>query len=90
VKHSLICIDALFRSITVGKSWEGDIALDDITLNSGSCSSTIVCDFEHGPCDEWEKGSDGDFAWSRGRNGSTPSGTPTIGEYQRKYHYSTQ
>ena len=63
----------------VGKSFEGDIALDDIALNLGPCPSSAECTFEDGLCDGWEKGPDGDFAWSRGRNGSTPSGTPTVG-----------
>ena len=65
---------------TVGKSYEGDIALDDISLNAGYCSRSDVCDFEHGLCDGWQADLDAGFAWSRGRNGSTPSGTPTVGK----------
>lgn len=65
----------------VGNSWDGDIALDDIELNHGYCPTTGECTFEHGLCDGWERGPDGDFDWSRGRNGSTPSGTPTVGSY---------
>ncbi|CAF0847412.1 unnamed protein product, partial [Rotaria sordida] len=64
---------------TVGNSWDGDIALDDIQLIYGNCPRTISeCTFEHGLCDGWESGTEGDFDWSRGRNGSTPSGTPTV------------
>jgi hypothetical protein len=63
----------------VGKSWDGDIALDDIGLNFGYCPPSDQCTFEHGLCGGWQLGSDGDFNWSFGRNGSTPSGTPTVG-----------
>lgn len=69
----------IFLTDLVGKSWEGDISLDDLKLNFGTCPPSDICTFEHGLCDGWEKGSDGDFEWSRGRNGSTPTGTPTIG-----------
>lgn len=66
----------------VGKSWEGDISLDDIKINLGNClTTTDECTFEHGLCDGWERGPGGTFDWSRGRNGSTPSGTPTVGTY---------
>lgn len=71
--------------ILVGNSWEGDIALDDIAVNTGVCPTPGVCTFENGLCDGWEQGSDGDFEWSRGRNGSTPSGTPTVGLYSIDY-----
>ena len=64
--------------LAVGNSWEGDIALDDISLNLGPCATTTLCDFEHGMCDDWEQGPDGEFGWLRSRNGSTPSGTPTV------------
>ena len=47
----------------------------------GYCPTTEECTFEHGLCSGWERGPDGDFDWSRGRNGSTPSGTPTVGSY---------
>ncbi|CAF4325890.1 unnamed protein product, partial [Rotaria sordida] len=68
----------IFEGI-VGKGWDGDIALDDIQVFYGSCPQTTnECTFEYGLCDDWEKGTDGDFEWSLGRNGSTPSGTPTI------------
>ena len=70
-----------FIYLLVGNGWEGDIALDDIKLTVGDCPISDVCTFESGLCDGWEKGPDGDFEWSRGRNGSTPSGTPTVGSY---------
>ena len=65
--------------VAVGKGFEGDIALDDISLNLGQCPPRDECDFEHGICAGWTRGPDGDFAWTRGRNGSTPNGKPTVG-----------
>ncbi|UJR31098.1 hypothetical protein I4U23_018606, partial [Adineta vaga] len=75
--HSTQSYQVVFEGI-VGKSFDGDIALDDIELNVGECPTTIECTFEHGLCAGWEHDPEGDFNWSRGRNGSTPSGTPTI------------
>ena len=63
----------------VGQSWEGDIALDDIALTYGYCPPSDECNFEHGLCDGWEFSANGQFNWTIGRNGSTPSGTPTVG-----------
>ncbi len=63
----------------VGQSWEGDIALDDISMDLGYCPRVDECDFQLGLCAEWESSSEGQFHWSLGRNGSTPSGTPTVG-----------
>ncbi|CAF4185562.1 unnamed protein product, partial [Rotaria sp. Silwood2] len=76
--RSTVSYKVVFEGI-VGKGWDGDIALDDIQLNYGNCPTTTnECTFEHGLCDGWERGTDGDFEWSRARNGSTPSGTPTV------------
>ncbi|CAF4840990.1 unnamed protein product, partial [Rotaria sp. Silwood1] len=76
--QSTLSYKLVFEGI-VGNSWNGDIALDDIQLFYGNCSQTTnECTFEHGLCDGWGKGTDGDFEWSLGRNGSTPSGTPTV------------
>ncbi|XP_071503079.1 MAM and LDL-receptor class A domain-containing protein 1-like [Diadema antillarum] len=57
-----------------GSSYTGDIAIDDISLQSGSCppqGQDIDCDFEYGVCG-WMQETDDDFDWSR-NNGSTPS-----------------
>ncbi|XP_071492659.1 MAM and LDL-receptor class A domain-containing protein 1-like [Diadema antillarum] len=57
-----------------GSSYTGDIAIDDISLQSGSCppqGQDIDCDFEYGVCG-WVQETDDDFDWSR-NNGSTPS-----------------
>ncbi|XP_072179349.1 MAM and LDL-receptor class A domain-containing protein 1-like [Diadema setosum] len=57
-----------------GSSYTGDIAIDDISLQSGSCppqGQDIDCNFDYGVCG-WEQETDDDFDWSR-NNGSTPS-----------------
>ena len=63
----------------VGNGWEGDIALDDIALSFGYCPPSDECTFEHGLCDGWEFSPEGHFNWSIGQNGSTPTGSPTVG-----------
>jgi len=68
-----------FFIYSVGNSWAGDIALDDIALSFGYCPPSDECTFEHGLCDGWEFSGEGHFNWSIGRNGSTPTGTPTVG-----------
>jgi len=73
--------------ILVGNGWEGDIALDDLSLNYGYCPPSDQCTFEHGLCDGWDSGDQTNFNWTIGRNGSTPSGTPTIGKEINAYIY---
>jgi hypothetical protein len=75
--QSTLSYKIVFEGI-VGKSWEGDIALDDIALSFGYCPPSDECTFEHGLCDGWEFSGEGHFNWSIGRNGSTPTGTPTV------------
>ncbi|XP_063741754.1 MAM and LDL-receptor class A domain-containing protein 1 [Eleginops maclovinus] len=47
----------------------GDIAIDDISLISGPCPASDVCDFEEGSCG-WQQESDDDFDWVK-QTGST-------------------
>ncbi|XP_074507832.1 MAM and LDL-receptor class A domain-containing protein 1 [Sebastes fasciatus] len=47
----------------------GDIAIDDISLISGPCPATDVCDFEEGSCN-WQQQTTDDFDWVR-QSGST-------------------
>ncbi|CAF3769976.1 unnamed protein product, partial [Adineta steineri] len=75
--RSTLSYKIIFEGI-VGKSWEGDIALDDIDVSLGNCPISNECNFEHGLCAGWEHDPEGDFNWTRSRNGSTPTGTPTI------------
>jgi hypothetical protein len=55
------------------------MALDDIELNFGYCPPSFECTFEHGICEDWQLSPNGHFNWTIGRNGSTPSGSPTVG-----------
>ncbi len=48
----------------IGKSYNGDISLDDLTLVAGECPRTETCDFEADLCDyEQDKG----LQWIRGQ-----------------------
>ncbi|XP_076601667.1 MAM and LDL-receptor class A domain-containing protein 1-like [Chaetodon auriga] len=47
----------------------GDIAIDDISLTSGPCPASDLCDFEEGSCN-WEQQTTDDFDWVR-QSGST-------------------
>lgn len=47
----------------------GDIAIDDISLISGPCPASDMCDFEGGTCD-WQQQTTDDFDWVR-QSGST-------------------
>ena len=46
-----------------GVSYQGDIALDDITLNQGLCPGSPTCDFEDGMCGYTQDVSD-QFDWT--------------------------
>ncbi|XP_018531715.2 MAM and LDL-receptor class A domain-containing protein 1 [Lates calcarifer] len=47
----------------------GDIAIDDISIISGPCPVSDLCDFEEGSCN-WQQQTDDDFDWIR-QSGST-------------------
>ncbi|XP_038573588.1 MAM and LDL-receptor class A domain-containing protein 1 [Micropterus salmoides] len=47
----------------------GDIAIDDISLISGPCPASDMCDFEEGSCN-WQQQTTDDFDWVR-QSGST-------------------
>ncbi|AWP03839.1 putative apical endosomal glycoprotein-like [Scophthalmus maximus] len=49
----------------------GDIAIDDISLVSGPCPASDLCDFEEGSCN-WQQHTTDDFDWVRD-SGSTPN-----------------
>ncbi|KAF7668436.1 hypothetical protein LDENG_00014610 [Lucifuga dentata] len=49
----------------------GDIAIDDISLISGPCSASDLCDFEEGSCN-WQQQTTDDTDWVR-HSGPTPN-----------------
>ena len=65
--------ELLFEGV-VGYSWQGDIALDDVTLISGTCPPPQSCDFEADLCD-WTQSTNDQFDWLRHRNGTASRGT---------------
>lgn len=59
---------------TVGSSYTGDIAIDDVSIISGSCAAPTLptCNFDSGLCSEWRQSYSDVFDWTR-NSGSTPS-----------------
>jgi hypothetical protein len=77
-----------------GKNVRSDIALDDITIQEGSCGSPYFCDFEEDICG-WTNavnGFDDEFDWLRNQGptptyGTGPSVDVTLGTAQGWYIY---
>ena len=67
----------MFEGIT-GSSYQGDIAIDDISMTPGPCPGIGSCDFETDTCG-WIQRRDDVFDWTR-RSGPTPSSStgPTV------------
>lgn len=63
----------LFEGV-VGTSWQGDIALDDISLIGGPCPPALECDFEADFCD-FTQNTDDNFDWTRHANSTSSNGT---------------
>ncbi|XP_033638977.1 MAM and LDL-receptor class A domain-containing protein 1-like [Asterias rubens] len=63
----------VFESV-VGSSYYGDIALDDISLDTKPCQDSTVCDFEIDWCG-WTHDPTGDFEWKRDFGGTPSYGT---------------
>ncbi|XP_022097778.1 MAM and LDL-receptor class A domain-containing protein 1-like isoform X1 [Acanthaster planci] len=57
-----------------GPSYQGDIALDDITFHTGPCPAGELCDFENGLCGYTQDSAD-DFDWTLNQGGTPSQGT---------------
>ncbi|CAF0741635.1 unnamed protein product, partial [Brachionus calyciflorus] len=57
-----------------GRSYRGDIAFDEISLDIGHCPPSRICDFEEGYCN-WLNDTTSDFYWIRKNNGTDSGGT---------------
>ncbi|XP_071956932.1 MAM and LDL-receptor class A domain-containing protein 1-like [Antedon mediterranea] len=55
----------------VGSNYQGDIAIDDVEITTGSCGRPGFCDFESDMC-AWTNDNFDDWDWLRA-NGNTPS-----------------
>ena len=71
-KHTYECFffKIVFEGIR-GSGYRGDIAIDDVKMASGPCSTIGTCNFEKNLCG-WTQRQDDMFDWLR-RRGSTPS-----------------
>ena len=54
-----------------GSGYQGDIAIDDISMDVGACQGVATCDFETDLCG-WTERQDDVFDWTLNR-GTTPS-----------------
>ncbi|KAJ7380810.1 hypothetical protein OS493_007192 [Desmophyllum pertusum] len=64
-----------------GRSYRGDIAVDDIELNNGSCTKPGgVCDFQQDLCSYTQDKTD-DFDWTRSKGQTPTSGTGPLTDH---------
>ncbi|XP_033751986.1 MAM and LDL-receptor class A domain-containing protein 1-like [Pecten maximus] len=70
----------------VGVSWQGDIALDDISVVTGPCPAPAVCDFEADFCG-WTQDKTDDYDWTRDRNGTSSTGTGPAYDHTTESQY---
>ncbi|XP_034558606.1 MAM and LDL-receptor class A domain-containing protein 2 [Notolabrus celidotus] len=71
---TLQTVHQVILEATVGGE-AGDIAIDDISIVSGPCPASDVCDFEEGSCN-WQQHTTDDFDWVRQ---SGPTFNPNTG-----------
>ncbi|XP_033753484.1 MAM and LDL-receptor class A domain-containing protein 1-like [Pecten maximus] len=82
-KYAQVHIENTGRSVlefegVAGPRYAGDIALDDITVNTGNCPQDGTCDFENGLCGYVQSVSDVfDWTLNSGRTSSAATGPPT-------------
>ncbi|EDO47787.1 predicted protein [Nematostella vectensis] len=67
---STSAFNVIFEGVR-GKSYMGDIALDDLDIADGACPTQTFCDFEGDTCG-WTNPQGDQFDWTRD-NGGTPS-----------------
>ncbi|KAF6018699.1 hypothetical protein EB796_023000 [Bugula neritina] len=64
---------------TVGSSYTGDIAVDDVIVKDGGCGNPTDCNFEQGLCLWRNENSNDDFDWLLGTGSTTSRYTgPTV------------
>ncbi|WAR02785.1 MLRP2-like protein [Mya arenaria] len=73
----------------VGKSYHGDIAIDDVTVNDGPCPPTDDCDFENPTICGYTQDQTDTFDWTRtfGSTVSQNTGPPSDHTYGTKNGY---
>ena len=84
--HLIFCcvrIQVVFEGIR-GRSYSGDLAIDDVAVMNGPCPPPGTCDFEKGLCAYQNDLSTDDFDWERNRGhagsiGTGPSADHTTG-----------
>ncbi|KAI8780792.1 MAM and LDL-receptor class A domain-containing protein 2, partial [Biomphalaria glabrata] len=81
----------LYFKATIGKGFESDIAIDDISVSAGQCPALAQCTFDSGFCDFTQETND-KFDWSLGSGstatfGTGPSKDHTLGSSLGKYAY---
>lgn len=59
----------------IGKSYRGDIALDDVTLQKGQCPSQSLCTFDDPGLCGWRNVQGDNFDWTRSNSGTSSFGT---------------
>lgn len=58
----------------VGSGYQGDIAIDDVSLSGNPCPPDPSCDFETNFC-SWTQSKTDNFDWQRSRNGTSSRNT---------------
>ncbi|GAB1608584.1 hypothetical protein Ahia01_001142600 [Argonauta hians] len=72
-----------------GKSYKGDIAIDDVYQTSGSCKTPGFCEFENGLCN-WKNDKLDDFDWIISQGITDTTGTGPVFDHtlqNSKGHY---
>nr|XP_046265191.1 MAM and LDL-receptor class A domain-containing protein 1 isoform X2 [Scatophagus argus] len=76
---TLQIVHQVILEATVGGE-AGDIAVDDISLTSGPCPASDLCDFEEGSCN-WQQQTTDDFDWIRQSGSTLNPNTGPVGDH---------